>query len=176
MKSDIATIESRRNRLLELLAEGKSQVEAAEILESEGFPADKRTVQRDVKFMKADWQNSNLSELDRIRQGQLELLQKMREELEFALLRPDRKYDLLLGVLDREISLLGTKAPTKSFNVSASMDVDPEQLVGYRKFVSSTRSLTPGQLEEVYGFIKSLPVQRTQIEAHFPQEESDETA
>lgn len=173
MKSDTATIESRRNRLLELLADGKSQVEAAQILESEGFPADKRTVQRDVKTMSKDWQNSNLSDLDRIRQGQLELLQKMREELEFAMLRPDRKYDLLLGVLDREIALLGTKAPTKSFNVSANVDVDPATLVGYRRFVQETKSLGPEQVEQVYQLARRLTSEqvRRPIEAYFPPEE-----
>ena len=47
-KSDTATIEARRHRLLELLAEGNTQAQAADILRSEGFPASTRTIRRDV--------------------------------------------------------------------------------------------------------------------------------
>ena len=47
-KSDTATIEARKFRLQELLAEGKTQREAAEILKGEEFPADvTHTLQRE---------------------------------------------------------------------------------------------------------------------------------
>jgi DNA-binding CsgD family transcriptional regulator len=51
-KSDTATIEARKFRLQELLAEGKTQREAAEILKGEEFPADVRTLRRDVTSLR----------------------------------------------------------------------------------------------------------------------------
>jgi hypothetical protein len=68
MKSDEATICARKHRLLELLIEGKTQAEAAEILRCEGFPAHPRTIQRDVMSLKGQWKIKNMSLFELIKE------------------------------------------------------------------------------------------------------------
>jgi hypothetical protein len=67
MKSNISTVCARRFRLLELLAEGKDQAEAAEQLRLEGFPAHVRTVRRDVMSFKDQWAELIMTQFERVK-------------------------------------------------------------------------------------------------------------
>src|ERR1700692_2663156 len=100
-KSDTATIESRRSRLLELLAEGKNQAQAAEVLQREGFPADRITIWRDVRSFDLANVNANSSEMDSYRSEQLIELSELKAQLVSPLIKPDRKIDLALSIIDR---------------------------------------------------------------------------
>lgn len=138
-KSDTATIEARKNRLLELLSEGKSQVDAAEILRREGYPADGRTIQRDVRSLRGQWGEANVSQYDLLREQQLREveedkreLQRLREKLDM-LVDPIEVIDLALKILDRrdtvaqrEMKLTGTAAPSKS--ISANVNVEQQAI------------------------------------------------
>ncbi|SPF44747.1 hypothetical protein SBA1_550112 [Candidatus Sulfotelmatobacter kueseliae] len=113
-KSDTATIEARKNRLLELLAEGKSQVEAAEILRSEGYPADPRTLRRDVTSMRGQWVKENMSQYDQWRDEHIAELNKLRDKLEDFLIPPEKRIELALAVIREDSKIKGTAAPSKS--------------------------------------------------------------
>jgi len=147
MKSDTSTIEARKNRLLELLAEGKNQLGAAEILRVEGYPADERTIRRDVQSLRGQWGEANVNEFNALREQQLREveedkadLRKLRERLE-SFVDPRDVIEWALKIIDRrdairqtEIKLTGTAAPTKSIsaNVNADVQVIPiEQQLEY---------------------------------------------
>jgi hypothetical protein len=174
-KSDQAIIESRRTRLLALIAEGNNLTQASEILKREGFPADRDTIWRDARSF--NLQNANSSEMDLYRADQLIKLAEIEALAHDPRIKPDRKVDLLLAVLDRDIRLKGTEAPKKS--IAVNFDANPENLTGYRKFVQETRQLSAGDLEKVWLLCRRLTAAQTRpaIEAYFPpEEESDETA
>ncbi|HLX83156.1 MAG TPA: hypothetical protein VKR59_04630 [Terriglobales bacterium] len=154
-KSDNATIAARRARLLELLAEGRTQVQAVEILRSEGFPADRITIWRDVKSFDLETVNSESQDMEAYRSMQLDQLSELREQLKSPLIRSDKKISLALGIIDREITLLGTEAPKKSFRVNAS--VDPESSSLLMRFKSACAGLSDGQIQEVFDFAQRLP-------------------
>lgn len=136
-KSDTSTIEARKNRLLELLSEGKSQVDAAEILRREGYPADDRTIRRDVTSLRGQWGEVNTNQYELLREQQLREveedkaeLQRLREKLDM-LVDPIEVIELALKILDRrdtvaqrEMKLTGTAAPSKS--ISANVNVEQQ--------------------------------------------------
>ena len=68
-KSDTATVEARKHRLLELLTEGKTQKQAAKILPSEDFPANIRTVRRDVMSFKEQWAKLKVRQFETLAQA-----------------------------------------------------------------------------------------------------------
>jgi hypothetical protein len=113
-KSDTATIESRKNRLLELLAEGKTQGEAAEVLRVEGYPADLRTVRRDVRSLRGQWGEQNMTQLEQWRDDHIQELAELREKLESPDIKPDVKIALALQIIREDSRLKGTAAPAKS--------------------------------------------------------------
>jgi len=126
-KSDTATIEARKNRLLELLAEGKSQVDAAEILRVEGYPADDRTIRRDVRLLRGQWSETNMNQFDAMREQQLREVEEDKADLKSlrdkltAFVDPREVIEWALKIIDRrdsirqtEIKLTGTAAPSKS--------------------------------------------------------------
>jgi hypothetical protein len=180
-KSDTATIEARKNRLLELLAQGKSQVDAAEILRVEGYPADDRTIRRDVYSLRGQWGEANMSQYELLREQQLREveedkaeLRSLREKLD-TITDPIEVIDLALKIIDRrdtvaqrEMKLTGTAAPTKS--IHANISANPEHSTEYLLFREACAGLNNEQLHEVYAVAKALP--RTwvapPIEADFP--------
>ena len=165
-RSDSAVVEARRSRLLELLSQGKTQAEAADILKAEGFPADRRTIWRDVRSFSL--QDANASAFDRYRADQLLELAELKAQLMDNRIKPDRKVELALSIIDREIKLLGTAAPTKSIQAHISAnDSQP-----YMDFKRATAGLDDGQLEEVHAFARALPrVEPEKNEAWFPPAE-----
>jgi hypothetical protein len=71
-------------------------------------------------------------------------------------IKPEKKVELALAIIDREIDLLGTKAPAKSIQARIDAEVDPGQLVGYRRFVRATAGLSDTQVEELYGIASRM--------------------
>lgn len=167
-KSDTATIEARKNRLLELLAEGKSQLEAAEILRREGYPADARTVRRDVVSLKGQWGEQNMSQFEQWRDEHIAELQELRDKLEDPMIKPADKIALALAIIREDSKIKGTVAPSKS--ITATINSNPEHSTEYLLFREACAGLNNDQLHEVYGFAKKL--QRNwvapPIEADFP--------
>lgn len=154
-KSDNATIAARRARLLELLAEGSTQAQAVEVLRSEGFPADRITVWRDVKSFDLETINSESPDMEAYRGMQLAELSDLKEQLKSPLIRSDKKISLALDIIDREITLLGTEAPKKSFRVNANLDSESSSLL--MRFKSACAGLADVQMQEVFEFAQKLP-------------------
>jgi hypothetical protein len=136
-KSDTTTIEARKNRLLELLAEGKNQQQAADILSLEGYPADHRTIQRDVRSLRGQWGEANMNQYELLREQQLREVEEDKEELRGLRSRldlfvdPREVIEWALKIIDRrdairqtEMKLTGTAAPTKS--ISANVNVEQQ--------------------------------------------------
>jgi hypothetical protein len=119
-KSDTATMVARRSRLLELLLEGKTEVEAAQILEDEGYPASIVTIRRDVKSLAPAWREANLDAYSEHAQRQFQELRDLKIALTDVGVSPKERIVLALQILDREMDLLGTKAPTKSIQAHVS--------------------------------------------------------
>lgn len=119
-KSDTATIEARKNRLLELLTEGKTQADAAEILRLEGYPADVRTVRRDVMSLKGQWGEQNMSQFEVWRGEHIEELRDLRTKLEDPLIRPAEKVALALAIIREDSRIKGTAAPSKSIHATVN--------------------------------------------------------
>lgn len=170
-KSDTSTIEARKNRLLELLSEGRSQASASEILRRENYPADLRTVQRDVRSLRGQWGEANINQYELLREQQLHEVEEDKAELRALrdklvdFVDPREVIEWALKIIDRrdairqtEIKLTGTAAPTKSIHASVNADGDPAKLVGYRKFLYHTRHLSEEDVNRlVYPFCDSLP-------------------
>jgi hypothetical protein len=151
-KSDTATIAARRNRLLELLSEGRTEVQAADILRDEGYPASPLTIRRDVQTLAPRWRDANLEAYSEHAQRQFNELLELKAALVDPSISKDRRISLALQILDREFDLLGTKAPTKSVHADVSGEFSPQ----YLKFKKATSGLSEVQLETVYKFAESV--------------------
>ena len=125
-RSDAATIAARQSRLVELLSEGKSQTEAAEILRSEGHPASDPTVRRDVGRLGRQWTATIVQDFAASAEEEYRWLQELKMDLSDPKIKADRRIELALAILDREMKLLGTAAPTKSIQAHvSSAQLDP---------------------------------------------------
>jgi hypothetical protein len=160
--SDKGIVLARRKRLAELLAEGRSQAESGEILKGEGFPADRRTLWKDVCSFEltspaADfWRSEQLIELS-----------ELKAQLESPLIRLKDKVDLTLAIIDREIRLLGTESAKKSVNVNIDGKLTPE----YMEIAKLMVDVDPADRVKALDFIKSL-VRPVELEADcFPPEQ-----
>lgn len=173
MKSDAATIEARRNRLLELLADGKTAAQAAEVLRVEGFPASHDTIQRDVAELRPAWRKENASVFEGQQAEELIRLAELEAALIDPGIKPDRKIELALSIIAARVKLLGLNAPTKSI----IGHVDAETSPMFLKFKKATAGLSDGQLEEAFKHLTSLP--RVQVvtlkdDSWFPAKEVKE--
>lgn len=125
MKSDTATIASRRNRLLELLSEGMSETQAAEILRSEGYPASHDTVERDVDALAPAWRAENASAYEHYRKNQFTRITAKWAEIENdASMSGAEKHAAWARWMKLEMDLLGTAAPTRSHSTSLNVNAD----------------------------------------------------
>jgi hypothetical protein len=152
-KSDLATIQARRSRLLELLGEGKSQRECARQLRDEGYPADWRTIWRDCKALNLKWEVTIMEEFDQWRQEHILELEELRGSLEDPTIKPDRKVELMLAIIREDSRIKGTAAPTKSITANVEVEHSPVFL-HFKKAVSG---LSEDQLEEVFRFAAKMP-------------------
>jgi hypothetical protein len=156
-KSDGAVIEGRRHRFAELLAEGKTAAQAGEILIGEGFPASPPTVGRDLRALRPAWQAANAESVEVAWLTQKLWLEELRSDLSNVTIKPDRKIELALGILDRMMKLEGTAAPTsvQSTSVNLNLDaVDPATLPEYRRWLYETRFMDSAAKEKAFQLIR----------------------
>jgi hypothetical protein len=128
VKSDRSTVESRRNRLLELLSEGKSEAQAAEVLRAEGYPASHDTIGRDVDALVPKWRAENASAFEQYRENQFARITAKWAEIESdASMSGAEKHAAWARWMRLEMDLLGTNAPSRSIqaHVSSSAQLDP---------------------------------------------------
>jgi hypothetical protein len=158
-KSDNASVEHRRARLLELLSEGKTQSQSAEILRSEGYPADRRTIWKDVKSFDLPQLLVDSEEMQMYRELQLQELQELRDQLKNPALKARDRIALNLEIINVEIRIAGSEAAKKSFRVNANVEVGNEQTKGfYPEFARRTMKLKhPESWQRLWDFIDSMP-------------------
>jgi hypothetical protein len=124
-RSSAAIIEKRRTRLLELKQEGKTTIEAEQILTAEGFPADRVTLWRDLKGMMVKLEVNNSKTYLQLKQEQDVILRRMEELLITEQVEPEVAREW--RAIRKDISeLWGLDAPTK--NISASVNADVQVL------------------------------------------------
>lgn len=132
-KSSAALIEARRTRLLELKQQGVSTVEAEEILQREGFPANRVTLWRDLRGMMVKFEANNTEAFQLLKKEQDEVLRKMEELLLTEQVHPDVAREW--RAIRKDISeLWGLDAPAKS--VTTRVDAVPLETNFYRWAVS----------------------------------------
>jgi hypothetical protein len=156
-RSSAALIEARRTRLLQLKQEGKTIIEAEEILQGEGFPADRVTLWRDLKGMMVKFEASNSQAYLQLKQEQDTILRRMEELLVTEQVDPEVAREW--RAIRKDISeLWGLDAPNKSVTAHIDADIDPAKLVGYRKFLYHTRHLSEADVNaKVFPYCDSLP-------------------
>ena len=153
MKSDTATIEARRNRLLELLSDGMSETQAAQVLRSEGYPASHDTVERDVDALVPKWRADNASAFEQYRQNQFSRITAKWAEIETdASMSGAEKHAAWARWMKLEMDLLGTAAPSKSITAHVKTDGTGR----FHKFVQAAAGLSEAQMEQVFHFAASL--------------------
>jgi hypothetical protein len=165
VKSDTATIEARRIRLLELLNEGKSQAQAADILKAEGYPgATVGNIRRtDIRDLAPAWGERNAQSYDAAVDQVLSELSDLKETLNNPAIKPDRKIELTLAILDRRVDILGLNAPKKAIVGHVTQNT----AVQYR-FLEHAHGLSAEQIEEAFRFMDDLPRKRVSIADCFP--------
>jgi len=173
MKSDAATIEARRNRLLELLADGKTATQAAEVLRAEGYPASHDTIQRDVAGLTPSWRKENASAFEAQQAEELIRLAELEAALVNPAIRADRKIELALSIIAARIKLLGLNAPTKSI----VGHVDAEASPVFLRFKKAAAGHSEEQVEDAIKYLENLPRERVitvKDESWFPKPEVKE--
>jgi hypothetical protein len=130
-KSSAALIEKRRGRLLELKQQGKTTIEAEEILTSEGFPADRVTLWRDLSKLREGFSIANRQEFSTYVQEQIALLTQVIEELWEGSLPPETA-NSIRGLMDSIARLTGSNAPTKSIHATVPVE-HSQELLEYRE-------------------------------------------
>jgi hypothetical protein len=134
VKSDTATIESRRNRLLELLSEGKTESQAGAILRTEGYPASHDTVERDVDALVPKWRAENASAFEQYRENQFSRITAKWAEIENdASMSGAEKHAAWARWMRLEMDLLGTAAPSKSIQAHVSSGESSPEYLEYKK-------------------------------------------
>jgi hypothetical protein len=146
-------IANRREKLVKIFAEGATITKAHEQLKAEGIEVSRATVGFDLQALS----RTAPERLQDEREKAGVYLDRLRHDIESAKKLPLKdRVSLALSIYDRFERLLGLAAPTKSISAKINADVDPAQLVGYRKFVTETAGLTLEQIESVYKFARSL--------------------
>jgi hypothetical protein len=124
-KSDEATVQARRFRLNELLLAGKTVAQAGEVLRAEGFPASHDTVEKDEKTLALVWRRDNAAGYELVLSNQFLWLQELKRDLKSPSIKDGDKISLALSILDREMRLVGTEAPSRSISQHISSQLDP---------------------------------------------------
>ena len=123
-----------KDKVAEKLVAGKGVGQAAEEL-----GVHRNSVSYHKRALTTDMSDS----VQEYRAAQLIELSELKAQLVSPNIPPVKKVELALAIIDREIDLLGTKAPSRSIQARIAAEVDPDQLVGYRRFVYETRGAGP---------------------------------
>ena len=153
---------STKDRVARELSEGKGVAEAAETL----------GVHRNtVSYHKQRLGDIASEAVQEYRAAQLIELSELKAQLVSPAISAVKKVELALAIIDREIDLLGTKAPSKSISATFSASSDP----AYLDFKKATAGLDAEQMAKVYRLAESMPRVPGQIDATwFPKPEKKE--
>lgn len=103
-------------------------------------------------------------------QQQVELLTKAIEEVWEGTLPPEAA-NSIRGLMDSIARLTGSNAPTRSENLTMTVEGDPAKLQGYRKFLHHTKHLSLADVNRlVYPYCDQLPPSVTPKELLEPSE------
>lgn len=146
-------IRERRTKLMNIFAKGATVTRAQKELAKEGIVVSRATVGFDLQALGCD----SKVNLERERESAYRELRSLQRYVADADdMNSKETVDSLLAIRDRINRLIGCDAPTKSISAKVNADVDPDALVGYRRFVAETRGLDATQIEAVYKFARSL--------------------
>lgn len=162
-------VQTRRKRLVEIFAEGKSVRQASKQLKAEGFGrgSSPAVVGHDLQALSREAPKH----VERARQEAGEQLRGIRQIIANAEeLGLKDQVNLLLDVHDRYARLLGLDAPTKAITAS----ITPESTGVMYEFLRHSHGLDDGQLAQVYVFMDKMERQKPVIDASFfPLEETN---
>jgi hypothetical protein len=156
----------RRVDVAQDLADGVNVTDSAK-----NIGVSRETIYKDRKAIVGRFQSQADETVQEYRAAQLIELSELKAQLVSPAISAVKKVELALAIIDREIDLLGTKAATKTITANINADVDPEQLVGYRRFVYETRGLDRDSIESVYQFARHLS--RPATVEHAPPSDSE---
>jgi hypothetical protein len=163
-KTSKAERAERQNRALELMKQGQTQEAIAEIL-----GVSRTTFWRDLQAIEARYVAGSNDDVRHFKQAQYKALMKIEEATANGTIEPDVA-NALTRIRDSVAKLLGLNAPERKITLNA--DVDPEKLVGYRKFLYHTRHLSEADIiAKVYPFCDSLPPSETPAHLLEPNED-----
>jgi hypothetical protein len=170
-KSDRATMAARRDRLLELLAEGKTETRAAAILREEGFPASHDSVERDVDYLAPMLREATMDNIKQMQARADKRLQDLEDDIESALINrtmslKDRTV-LALDILKSRRELRGLDEPrkTESKNLNVTVNATIQN-----QFLERSYGLSALQINEVFRVMDAMPRQRVSLEDCFPEQ------
>ena len=166
-KSDAATIEARRHRLTELLAEGRSVNQCFEDLVEDGFPASRTTLWRDVVELRKDWKTANIKNYDALREKQMGILLKIEQALLEDLVDPD-KAKVWLAIRKDVSSLLGLDAPSRSVSVSLNMKNIDDMSTG-ELWMNMAEGLSSERQQRVVEFIMQMQDEQVGRQTALPE-------
>lgn len=133
-----------RDKVAEKLVEGKSVGEAAEEL-----GVHRNSVSYHKKALTSDMSES----VQEYRAQQIIELSELKAQLANDKIKPEKRIELALSIIDREIDLTGTKAPTKSISARFSATEDPL----YLEFKRATMGLDEAEVRQALEHLAKLP-------------------
>jgi hypothetical protein len=167
-KSSAALIEKRRSRLLELKQQGKTTIEVEEILTSEGFPADRVTLWRDLKGMMVKLEANNSETYMQLKQEQDTILRRMEELVITEQVDPEIAREW--RAIRKDIGeLWGLNAPSKS--ISANINVEgPAATRTWQRALYELRLVPEAKHNEFWERSKPL-IDELSVQPTFPRKE-----
>jgi hypothetical protein len=112
--------EARARRHIELSRLLRDNPDATNIELARALHVNRDTIAEDRKHLMSIASGEAKTEMVLYREQQLAELVELRDVLQDPKIKPDRKVELTLAIIDREMRLTGTAAPTKS--ISAHID------------------------------------------------------
>lgn len=151
-KTSKAERAERQAKALELMKEGKTQGVIAELL-----GISRMTFWRDLQAIEARYVEGSKEDVAAFKKSQYDALIRIESATAEGTIEPEVA-NALVRIRDSVARLLGLNAPTKSISATINAEVDPEKLVGYRKFLYHTRHLSEADVNaKVFPYCDSLP-------------------
>jgi DNA-binding CsgD family transcriptional regulator len=146
--------ENRVRRHVELARLLRDNPDATNIELARALHVNRDTIAEDRKHLMSVVNGEAKTEMVLYREQQLAELVGLRDVLSDPKIKPDRKVELTLAIIDREMRLTGTAAPTKSVvgHVNATENLGP-----YRKFVLACSGLDLDQIEQLLVMAREMP-------------------
>lgn len=132
-KTSRAERAKRQARELEMMNDGKNRNEIAGEL-----GISRQTFWRDLQALEARYVSGSAEDIRHFKEAQYRALMKIEAATAQGAIPPEVA-NTLVRVRDSVARLLGLNAENRSVVLHANADVDPDKLVGYRKFVYETR-------------------------------------